>query len=95
MSRHLVVFIVVPLLLAGLFGASAATPHDHHDHEPGLYNPGCGILALAALGSTAALPQNGPTAVITAVVGELPAFAPVVPPRRSTGPASSRAPPCV
>lgn len=91
--RSLVVFIVVPLVLAALVGSSAATPHDHRDREPGLYNPDCGILALATLGGAAVLPEKGPIVVVTTVVGEPPALGPLAPHQRPAGAASPRAPP--
>ncbi len=91
--RSLVGFVLVGLVLAGVAGASAATPHDHHDNGPALYNPDCDILALATLGSAAALPENGPVVVVTTVVGEPPAFVPLAPRQRSAGAASPRAPP--
>lgn len=91
--RSLVAVILVALVPAGVFVANAATPHDHRDNGPALYNPDCGILALATLGSAAALPENGPAVVVTTVAGDSPAFVPLARCERTAGAASSRAPP--
>ena len=92
--RSVAGFLLSACALLTLLVSGASTTHDH-THGVGLYNSGCSLLALAALGSNPALDAERQALPAELVTWTGPPPAAVVIPESFRQYPASRAPPSV